>query len=221
MTGPVVIRHNRIDLALHELRSRPGRPLLHVHGLGERTPVAVPAYLARWPGPIWGLDLTGHGASGVPAGGGYFCEALMGDVDHALDHLGPATLVGRGLGAYVALLIAGARPDLVRGAILLDGPGLAGGGPEPGSPAVVTAVPASPERGTPDPFALAELAKDVRPPDYAATFARLSTTGSPLDTPLAVCGRNRPPWLEAVAAVPGVVECGLDQALDLFATSPG
>ena len=52
-------------------------------------------------------------------------------------HLGPATLHGRGLGAYVALLTAGARPDLVRGAVLDDGPGLAGGGAEPTTPFVL------------------------------------------------------------------------------------
>ena len=55
----------------------------------------------------------------------------MGDVDAALAHLGPSTVLGRGLGAYIALLIAGARPDLVRGAVLADGPGLVGGGREP------------------------------------------------------------------------------------------
>jgi pimeloyl-ACP methyl ester carboxylesterase len=217
MTPTAVLRHNRIDLALHELRADDGPILLHVHGLGERTPPSVPEHLASWPGAVWGLDLTGHGASGVPAGGGYFCEALMADVDHALVHLGPATVVGRGLGAYVTLLIAGARPALVQGAVLLDGPGLAGGGAEPGSPAVVTAVASPTPDGTPDPFALVELSKDVRPPDYATTFARLAATGSPLDTPVAVCARNRPPWLSAVVREPGVVECGLDEALALYA----
>ncbi len=56
---------------------------------------------------------TGHGASTVPVGGGYFCELLMADVDAALAHLGPATVYGRGLGAYVALLIAGSIVGLV------------------------------------------------------------------------------------------------------------
>jgi pimeloyl-ACP methyl ester carboxylesterase len=213
----VRIRHNRVDLALHELRAGVGHPLLHLHGLGERSPATVPDHLAPWPGPGWALDLTGHGDSSVPVGGGYFCEALMGDVDHALGHLGAATVVGRGLGAYVALLTAGGRPDLVQGTILLDGPGLAGGGPEPGSPAVLTAVPPPPPGGTPDPFAMAELAKDVRPPDYAATFARLSVAGSGLDAPISVCGQNRPPWLAAVLDEPGVRACSLDEALRAYA----
>lgn len=204
MTAPVVVRHNRIDLALHRLRDGTGRPLLVLHGLGERSPAAVPPHLAGWPGPVWGLDFTGHGASTVPVGGGYHCEMLMGDADAALAHLGPATVYGRGLGAYVALLIAGARPDLVRGAILDDGPGLAGGGAEPGTPYVLGAALAG--GVAPDPYALAELSQDVRPSDYAAVFARQATTLSGLDCALAVCARVRPPWLAAVAGEPGVAD---------------
>ena len=63
--------------------------------------------------------------------------------------------------------------------------------------------------GTPDPWALHELTRDVRPPDYAATFARQASTRSGLDTAIAVVGVNRPPWLEGVVAEPGVVECTL------------
>ena len=62
-----------------------------------------------------------------------------------------------------------------------------------------------------------ELTRDVRPPDYAATFARQASTRSGLDTAIAVVGVNRPPWLEGVVAEPGVVECTLDEALRLFA----
>ena len=129
----------------------------------------------RGPGRCCALDFTGHGAiEPVPAGGGYTAEILMADVDAALAHLGACTVVGRGLGAYVALLIAGARPELVRGAVLADGPGLAGGGPSPHSPSVIgrrgTAA-GSDRRRPPDPFALVELARDVRPADYATTYA--------------------------------------------------
>ena len=216
----VRVRHNRMELALHQLRGpahgEGGRPLLHLHGLGERSPQAVPDHLAAWPGPVWALDLTGHGDSTVSRGGGYFCEVLMGDADAALAHLGEATVYGRGLGAYIALLVAGGRPRLVRGAILSDGPGQAGGGPVPGSTTIVTAVPAPPPGGTPDPWALHELTRDIRPPDYAANFARQAVTGSGLDTPIAVVGVNRPPWLEAVVAEPGVIECSTAEALALF-----
>jgi pimeloyl-ACP methyl ester carboxylesterase len=214
---PVLLRHNRIRLALHELRPGEGRPLLHLHGLGERSPSVVPEQLAPWPGPVWALDLSGHGDSDVAIGGGYFCEALMGDVDMAIAHLGPITIYGRGLGAYVGMLAAGGRAEQVRGAILADGPGLAGGGPSPSSPAIASTVGPSPPGGTPDPWALYELTRDVRPPDYASTFARQATIRSGLDTALAVVGVNRPPWLEAVAAEPGVATCTLAEALRLFA----
>ena len=213
----VWLQHNRVQLALHELRDGEGRPLLHLHGLGERTPDALPAHLAAWRGPVWGLDLTGHGASSIAAGGGYFCEVLMADVDIALAHLGVVTIYGRGLGAYVGLLAAGGRAEQVQGAILADGPGLAGGGPWPGSPSVATAVSAPPPGGTPDPWAIHELTRDIRPPDYAATFARQASTRSGLDTAIAVIGVNRPPWLDGVLAEPGVIECTLEEALVLFA----
>lgn len=211
---PVWLQHNRIRLALHPLRPVAAggrRPLLLLHGLGERTPATVPSWLEAWPGQVWGLDLTGHGRSGSSIGGGYTAEVLLADVDHALAHLGPATVVGRGLGAYLALLAAGARATAVRGAVLLDGPGLAGGGPVPGSPLVLADGPWPP--GPPDPFALAELARDPRPPDYALGFVHQAVQLSGLEAPLHVVAAVRPPWLEAVAGAPGVATSSLDEAL--------
>ncbi len=213
------LQHNLLRLALWELRPGTGRPLLLLHGLGERTtPEALDAVLS-WPGPVHGLDLTGHGESEVPRGGGYYCEILMADADLALSVLQPddgpgVTVLGRGLGGYVALLIAGARPDLVRGAIIADGPGLHGGGPGPTSPMLFR-----PEQDgtTPDPVAMVELAVDVRPPDYARTFAWQASALSGLDTAIAIAAVNRPPWLVEVAAQPGVVESSLPDALALFA----
>ena len=124
MTPTVELRHNRVCLALHQLRDGGGRPLLLLHGLGERTPDEPPTYVDTWAGPVFGLDFTGHGASTKPRGGGYTAEILMGDVDAALAHLGAVTILGRGLGAYIGLLAAGARADMVRGVVLADGPGL-------------------------------------------------------------------------------------------------
>ncbi len=213
---PVRLRHNKIDLVLHELRAGAGRPLLHLHGLAERSPAVVPDHLTGWPGPVWALDLAGHGGSTPAPGAGYTCEVLMGDVDIALAHLGAVTIFGRGLGAYVGLLASGARPELVRGAVLFDGPGLAGGGPWPVSPYVTPTVPEPPPGGTPDPWAVLELTRDVRPPDYAATFARSAAARSGLDVAIAVSGVNRTPWLDAVVAEPGVTECSMAEALALF-----
>jgi len=211
----VQLRHSRSLLALHSLREGSGRPLLLLHGLGERTPAAAPSELQAWSGPIFGLDFTGHGASSIPRGGGYTAEGLMGDADTALRRIGQATVVGRGLGAYVALLLAGARPADVRGAILRDGLGLAGGGPRPGTPQIPFPNPAA--SGPPDPFALAELSSDVRPPDYATAFLRQAIELSGLERPLSVCCAERPEWLAAVAGEPGALETQLDEALRHYA----
>jgi pimeloyl-ACP methyl ester carboxylesterase len=212
---PEFLIHNRIRLALHDLRGGQGRPLLLLHGLGERSPRSAPAEYAAWPGPLYALDFSGHGESTVPRGGGYTCEMLMADADAAIARLGEATLVGRGLGAYVALLIAGGRPQQVRGAILRDGPGLAGGGSQPASSYVPFVDPAQPS--PPDPFALAELAIDIRPPDYAAIFARQAAQFSGLSRPISLCASERPGWLAAVASELGVEVTTVDEALAFYA----
>jgi len=212
---PEVLRHNRVRLALHALRGGQGRPLLLLHGLGERSPARAPAELDAWPGPIHALDFTGHGDSSVPRGGGYTCELLMADVDAALARLGQITLVGRGIGAYVALLVAGGRPELVRGAILRDGPGLCGGG----SASTSSIIPFVDERqpAPPDPYALIELATDIRPPDYATIFARQAAQLSGLSRPLSVCACERPGWLAAVVAELGVEVTNVREALQWYA----
>lgn len=211
-------RHNRIDLALHHLQTaQPNATsgaLLVLHGLGECIPAHASIRLRDWPGDIWGLDFTGHGHSSVPRGGGYTAELLMGDVDAALAHLGTATVVGRGLGAYVALLIAGARPKLVNGAILCDGPGIVGGGIGPGSPRITLAPPS---HGTPDFYALAELSVDVRPPDYALTYLHQAVQFSGLTDPVTVAGIVRPPWLAAIEHEPGVRLADVAAALESYA----
>jgi len=212
----ITLTHGRIQLALHELRGPNGgvRPLLHLHGLGLRSPSELPIELAPWPGAVYALDFTGHGDSTVPKAGGYTSETLIADVDAAIDCLGSSvTLIGRGLGAYVALLTAGARADAVHGAILCDGPGIAGGGPMPGTPTVVRVDMDAPV--PPDPFALAELSKDVRPPDYAVEFARLATAN--MRNPFAIVARARPEWLEAVADEVGASPVSLADALRGYA----
>lgn len=212
----VSLEHRRVRLALHRLREGAGssRPLLLLHGLGEATPPTPPAWTDGWPGAVWGLDLTGHGESTVPPGGGYSPEGLMSDVDAALAELGSATVVGRGLGAYVALLIAGARPELVRGAVLADGPGLSGGGPEPSTPSLVDVVGVG---SAPDPYALLELATDVRPPDYARDFVRQAAHLSGLDQPITISAKSRTSWLDAVASDPSVAIRGVTAAIAAYA----
>ncbi len=193
----IMLEHLKVQLALHKLRPGEGRPLLLLHGLGEQTPASPPARCEAWPGPIYGLDFTGHGQSTVPNGGGYTSEALMSDADAALGELGPCTILGRGLGGYVGLLLAGARPTDVRGAIIVDGPGLIGGGPGPVAPATATVAART---TSPDPWALVELARDPRPPDYAESFVGQAVHLSGLTNPISVCAIGRPHWLAAVAA---------------------
>jgi pimeloyl-ACP methyl ester carboxylesterase len=221
------LTHVHVRLALHDLRPATGasRPLLLLHGLGEHTPAAPPPTVDRWDGAVHGLDLTGHGGSSRTHGGGFTCEALLADVDAALAVLGPSTLVGRGLGGYVALLVAGARPELVRGAVICDGPGLAGGGPAPQSPVVLPrpdpvaiAEDLSPvDPVIPDPYALLELARDPRPSDYVLTYLRQAVQFSELEVPVAVAAVTRPPWLAAVVEEPGVAVEPLDAALRRYA----
>jgi pimeloyl-ACP methyl ester carboxylesterase len=213
------LTHNRVQLALHALRGAtaegPTRPLLLLHGLGEHAPSTLPEELASWPGAVYALDFTGHGESTVPRGGGYTCELLMADADVALARLGACTVVGRGLGAYVALLLAGGRPDLVRGVILRDGPGLAGGGSGSTSPTIPFVDVTQP--APPDAFALVELSTDVRPPDYACVFARQAAQVSGLASPIAVCCCERPGWLAAVIEELDVQVTTLPQALARYA----
>lgn len=218
-----MLRHGKVDLALHHLRDATaggGRPLLILHGLGEAAPRTTPRWADTWPGPVAALDFTGHGASTIPRGGGYTAELLLGDADAALSALteGDAsrsiTVVGRGLGAYVALQIAGARAAQVHGAILVDGPGLAGGPTGPTSQSFFSLPTGG---GAPDPYALVELGRDLRPPDYATLFVRLALAGSELEEPIAVASVFRPEWLDAVAREHGVMQATLAEALTTYA----
>ncbi len=95
-------------------------------------------------------------------------------------------------------------------------PGLVGGGVHPGSPSVQYPAPGA--AAVPDPFALLELARDVRPPDYAQTYVRFVVERSELDRPLIVSAVVRPAWLAAVAAEPGVGEADLTDALAEYAS---
>ncbi len=208
------LTHSRVKLALHTLRDGGEPKLLLLHGLGEHTPSTLPEEFKHWPGSIYALDFTGHGDSTVPRGGGYTAELLMSDADIALAHLGSATIAGRGIGAYVAVLLAGGRPDNVRGTILLDGPGLAGGGSGSTSPFIV--FPDMTQMTPPDPFVLAELSVDVRPPDYVMEFVRLASQYSNLSRPISICCEEKPDWLAAMVGQPGVEDVSLSEALNFY-----
>jgi pimeloyl-ACP methyl ester carboxylesterase len=214
-----MLNHGRIELALHHLSSgiESGAPLLLLHSLGARTTGQLPAAVSQqWAGPVFGLDFTGHGLSSCPRGGGYSAELLMADADTALREIGPAVVVGSGLGGYVGLLVAGAAAGRVIGVAVTGGSGLAGGGVRPGSESI--AVPPHRSDGTtPDPFALVELSTDLRPPHYIASFVRQFVSTSPLEQPVSVCTAARPQWLASVVEEYGVATCVLTEALENFA----
>lgn len=216
MSNTTLLTHSRVKLALHQLKSNGEPNLLLLHGLGEHSPKNIPEQFSSWPGSIYALDFTGHGDSTVPRGGGYTAELLMSDADIALAQLGKATVAGRGIGAYVAVLLAGGRPEQVRGTILLDGPGLAGGGSGSTSPFIV--FPDMTQMTPPDPFVLAELSVDVRPPDYCMEFLRLASQYSNLSRPFSICCEEEPDWLAAMAGQPGVEKVNLEEALAFYSS---
>jgi len=169
----VDLRHDEQRLALEQLRDGDGVPLLLIHELGGTRGDWDPAAL-DWEGPLWAIDLAGHGDSDWLISSAYSPERFTADCDIALAHLDePTALAGAGAGAYVALLLAGARSDSVLGAALFPGAGLHAGGEQLEG---TTGVLPLPERGDPtndrcDPR-LCVLAGAPRPVDYATSFAR-------------------------------------------------
>ena len=108
---------------------------LAVHRFGDGPNVAVAVHgitgsglsygaMARWLPPQWSLvapDLRGRGGSTDTGHEGLAGHArdVVAVIEHAAD--GPVVLVGHSMGAYVALLAAADRPDLVSRLILVDG----------------------------------------------------------------------------------------------------
>ena len=201
--APVRIRHGRLELALHRLRdprTEGAATLLCLHELGGRaSDFGALVEGLEWSGPVFALDFAGHGASDWARGGGYHGEILLGDIDAALRHLeeagptSPIVLLGRGLGAYGALLAAGARPERVAALVLNGGRGLDGAGVDPAE-RIRLALPRPGHEGQAcDPLALADLGNDVRPAGYAAVYVRQflhgpSVEGSGAAKHILVCG---------------------------------
>jgi len=192
------LKHGHIFLELHELRGGSGLPLLLLHEL--RRSSADWEQSLQWLGPVYGLDFCGHGGSGWIDGGGYYPELLAGDADAALAHLGCAAVAGAGLGAYVALMVAGARPASVPAALLLPGAGLEGAGPVPEYDVPlprIDAIAAAPANGF-DPF-VALLEYFVRPREYACDLADAARR-----ILLVEDVSERPPWWDALRGCPNV-----------------
>lgn len=203
------IQAGRLQLALHTLQDAEGSPLLLLHALygsGRDWTNDVSA----WPGPVLALDFSGHGESQWLAGGGYYPELFAADADQAAAEIGPCHVMGTGLGAYVALLLAGARPDHIAGALLLPGIGLGGLTTVPDFEGIVARAdedlaaletPRHDQTGTDPMVRMAE--HDIRPVDYTGAFAGRARR--------LVMARNddhepTPPWWAALAGLPSVTE---------------
>lgn len=183
------LSHARTEIELHRLSSEAGPTLLLLHQLfgssAEWSGVAE-----AWPGTVYALDFSGHGRSQWFEGGAYSAEHFAANADIALQEIGPAVVAGAGLGAYVALLIAGGRPSLVPGALLLPGCGLAGAGAEPDNTRALPDFNASlrADRNGGDPMTVC-VEMFLRPTEYARRFADAARC-----LLLAEDCSARPPW---------------------------
>ncbi|MFN3815776.1 MAG: alpha/beta fold hydrolase [Brevundimonas sp.] len=101
----------------------PDMVFVHANGFNARTYRTLLGPLAR-KARILAPDLRGHGRSTLPAPPGWrrSWRDLRDDIVCLIDTLEgpPIVLAGHSMGAVVALLAAGERPDRVRGVVMLD-----------------------------------------------------------------------------------------------------
>lgn len=108
----------------------PGSPVVVLHGLaGSSTEMAATA-AALGQHRVVTLDARGHGRN-TRYPDDVSREAHVADVVHVIEAVigDPVTLVGQSMGGHTALLVADARPDLVRQLVLLEA-GVGGDGSE-------------------------------------------------------------------------------------------
>jgi pimeloyl-ACP methyl ester carboxylesterase len=210
------ITNGRVALALHERKGGAGVPLLLLHALWESS-AAWGAEPDAWPGPVFALDFSGHGDSGRVRGGAYYIERFLSDADLALGHLGSAALLGAGLGAWYAVILAGTRAERVPGCLLAPGVGLAGGFAEedpldttPGCPTPEQVADFARSGRACDPYCLS-MERDPRPPWFVRPFAQAARR-----VLLVEDGAPKPPWWEAVRAA-GAAPAGADLASGIAA----
>lgn len=201
----IELRHARVHLALHRLQEGHGMPLLLLHELGGSA-ADWASQRSAWEGPVYALDLSGHGRSGHVRGGGYVPEWWAADAGIALAFMkSEAIVVGAGVSAYIALLLAGARPAAVRCSVLLPGEGLDGGGSEPDFSSMPVPLRGSHESGALRDLPLLDPAVryselEIRPAWYAKPFAEAAQR-----IVLVEDEQPRPPWWSALRDVPTVL----------------
>ena len=100
-----------------------GRPVVLLHGLASTSRIwDLTAPLLARDFSVIAVDQRGHGDSGKPDAG-YDFASVGGDVAALLEGRGieRPVLVGHSWGADVALELAVARPELLRGIVFVDG----------------------------------------------------------------------------------------------------
>jgi len=179
-----------LRLAVCEWGPTEGVPVVILHGYleqGASWGIVAPSLERRVVAP----DLRGHGRSEhVGAGGFYHFWDYVPDVLALIDHLGgKVDLVGHSMGASLAVLVAGTRPEAVRRLALVDGIGPPDGEDEevPRALAFVEASTKAPRHGL-----LASLDDAVRklrrydehlPEEFARTLAARVTRPARPDEP--------------------------------------
>jgi len=211
------LRSGRSEVALHTLSEREGPKLLALHELQGCAQDFV-GIAEAWPGSVYALDFSGHGASDWLAGRAYSAERWAEDADAALGHLQGAYLIGRGVGATAALLLAGARPDKVPAIYLAPGAGLHACGEHPDATRVAEdraflkkclEVASMQDESGPDPFVI-ETESHHRTRRYALGFAERAGT-----VLLGEDGSDRPAWWDAIRACANVEAAPVDEVAAL------
>ena len=129
-------RHRLVDsqgLAIHclEWGEPAGEPIVLVHGfldMAHSWKFLVGALAGKTRQPLWIVapDCRGHGDSDwVGAGGYYHFPDYVFDLDSVIKTLGVprVQLIGHSMGGTIALLYAGAFPELVSKLVLIEGVG--------------------------------------------------------------------------------------------------
>jgi len=109
---------------IHYVEQGTGQPVILIHGLYASAQKnwgfnGVIADLAQHYHVI-ALDCRGHGESDKPTGEGDYGIKMVDDVVHLMDHLhlASANVVGYSMGGMIALKLAVAHPERIRGVVL-------------------------------------------------------------------------------------------------------
>jgi pimeloyl-ACP methyl ester carboxylesterase len=118
------VRGHDLDIAVIRAGAS-GAPLVFLHGLGSSSTlglrnIAAHPLLAGQPRVL--IDMPGFGASSAPAAWDATIEAQADVAAAVMDHLGVtfASVIGHSMGGSVAIMLAGARRDLVRRLIVAE-----------------------------------------------------------------------------------------------------